>query len=74
MKLLFALGKIAGAGLGVGALGLSQLGKVALSVAPAHNKGKIAIDIGGGGHHHSHHHRQGKAYPGYEHGEKHHEY
>lgn len=59
MKLLFALGKVATAGLAVSGIGLGgQLGKIGLSVGPAH-KGGIAIDIGGGHHHkaqpHSHH-------------------
>ena len=59
----------------MGALGLSQLGKIALSISPAHSKGNIAIDIGGGGHHHhSHHHREGKSYHHYEPEEKHIEY
>lgn len=58
-----ALGKVAGAGLGVSTLALGQLGKIALSVAP-HAKGGIAIDIGGGHHGHSH---EAKSYSHHEH-------
>ncbi|XP_035233821.1 uncharacterized protein LOC118205643 [Stegodyphus dumicola] len=45
LKLLLALGKVAGAGLGVGALGLGTLGKIALSVSPVHKGSGIAIDL-----------------------------
>ncbi|XP_054723371.1 uncharacterized protein LOC129233357 [Uloborus diversus] len=48
LKLLRALGKVAGAGLGVSALGLGQLGKIGLKVAPVHKGSGIAIDIGAG--------------------------
>ncbi|KAF8787431.1 uncharacterized protein LOC129972278 [Argiope bruennichi] len=67
LKLLMALGKVAGAGLGVSALGLGQLGKIALKIGPAHKGAGIAIDLGGG---HSHHH-EAKSYSHYEPVEKH---
>ncbi|KAG8198942.1 hypothetical protein JTE90_015148 [Oedothorax gibbosus] len=58
LNLLLALGKVAGAGLGVGALGLSQLGKLGLKLGPIHKGAGIAIDVGGSHHeaksHHSH--------------------
>ncbi|GFW74144.1 uncharacterized protein TNCV_4176891 [Trichonephila clavipes] len=62
LKLLMALGKVAGAGLGVGALGLSQLGKIALKVGPVHKGHGIAIDIGGGGGHHHYHEAKSHEY------------
>ncbi|GIY51842.1 hypothetical protein CDAR_617941 [Caerostris darwini] len=67
LKLLLALGKVAGAGLGVSALGLGQLGKIALKIGPVHKGGGIAIDVGAG---HGHHH-EAKSYSHYEPVEKH---
>lgn len=69
---MLALGKVAGAGLGVGALGLSQLGKIGLKLAPIHSKGGIAIDIGAPHPPTHYHYREDKSY--YEPDVKHIEY
>ncbi|XP_015929746.1 uncharacterized protein [Parasteatoda tepidariorum] len=62
LNLLLALGKVAGASLGVSALGLSKLGKIALQVGGhGHKGGGIAIDIGAP-HAKSHSHYEEKHY------------